>query len=666
MEKMDMTSMDMTELNIEKIAQMFPEAITEEVDNDGHLVRQVKFDVLQQLLGAENDNQMKERYDFTWPGKREAMKSAAEHTTKVLRPCPQESKNWDTTQNLYIEGDNLDVLKILQESYLGKVKLIYIDPPYNTGNDFLYNDSFSQSKEEFGLSSGVIDDAGDHMYQNTDSNPRFHSLWCSKIFSPLSLARNLLATDGVIFINIDDHEQANLKKICDEIFGSQNYIATCPRITKRTSNKGTFFKPTKDYVYVYAKDLSLVNSFGVDNHVDIDDFKEEDEYGRYKQNGASLYQPSLDSRPNQRYYIECPDGSFIIPPGEVFPSELKDGAFVKPKSNKDKIWRWTYDSYLAKKSQLIFTKASDRCPLIDNNGQPSKWNIYDKVYYKDKEDSTLLPEDIFISDYISDYPNSQGTKELIQLGIPFPFAKPTGLIKYIIKLCLFPKDIIVLDFFSGSATTAHAVMQLNAEDGGTRTFVMVQLPEPCDEKSEAFKAGYKTICDIGKERIRRAGEAIKKQVEEDNAKLGMFEEGKKQVPDIGFRDFKLDSSNMKDIYFGANEVSQLELTDTNIKDDRADLDLLFGVMEDWGLELSLPYEKRDIGGVAVHIVDKGALIACFAKDVPESVIIEMAKMSPERVVFRDDCFKDSVARINVEQLFKHYDPIYKNGVLKVI
>ena len=468
-------------------------------------------------------------YNFYWYEKENNIKKAYEPSIYKLVEDKESSKNWNDTENLYIEGDNLEVLKLLQKSYFGKIKIIYIDPPYNTGNDFIYKDNFRDNISNYKKVTNQ------NFKANPETNGRYHTDWLNMVYPRLRLARNLLEDDGIIFISIGEDELANLKKVCDEVFGSINYIANCTRIAKRTSNKGTYFRPTKDYVLVYARDLSKIDwKFGVEQEINMEEYKYEDEYGRYKKNGASLYQPSLDSRPNQRYWIECPDGSFIIPPGTVFPNLLKDGEKVKPKSNNDKVWRWSVDTYLQKKDKLIFTPASSTCPLIDSNGKPSKWNVYDKVYLSDKDGKTLLPEDV-----IYDFVNSQGTKELLNLDMSFSFSKPSDLIKYLIKLSRYKKDIIVLDFFSGSASTAHAVMKLNAEDEGKRKFIMVQLPEQTEEKSEAYKAGYKNICEIGKERIRRAGDKI---LSENKDK-----EGIKNL-DIGFKVFKLEVDNMKTFF----------------------------------------------------------------------------------------------------------------------
>lgn len=639
MEKLKMQTINMVDENIKKIGELFPNCLTETLDENGRPQTTIDFDQLRQELSKDIVEGPEERYQFTWPDKRNAIRLANAPTTDTLRPCREESVDFDNTQNLYIEGDNLQVLKLLRENYLGKVKMIYIDPPYNTGNDFVYNDDFTQSTGDYIHNSGQEDEEGNRLVANTESNGRFHTDWLNMIYPRLKVAKDLLSEDGIIFISIDDHEVDNLKKICDEVFGISNYISQCPRVAKRTSNKGTYFKPTKDYVLVYGRNIQAITwKFGVVNNIDIKDYKYEDAHGRYKKNGASLYQPSLDSRPNQRYYIECPDGSFIIPPGNVFPSEEKDGAMVKPLSNQDKCWRWSRDSYLEKKDLLMFTPASSTCPLIDSKGNPSKWNIYDKVYLDKKEGETLLPEDI-----IYDYVNSQGTKELLDINIPFPFAKPSELIKYLIKICLYDDDILILDFFSGSATTAHAVMQLNAEDGGKRKFIMVQLPEATDEKSEAYKAGYKNICEIGKERIRRAGKKIK----EDSPLTT-------QDLDTGFRVLKLDSSNMTDVYYTPEEFCEQMLFENNIKGNRTEEDLLFQTMIDLGIELSVKIERTEIAGKTVWNVSDGYLLACFDENVNETTITEIAKQHPYYFVMRDKSLANDNVADNFEQIFNHY------------
>ena len=468
-----------------------------------------------------------ESYEFTWPDKRKAILKANSPIVAALRPCREESVNFDKTENLYIEGDNLGGLKLLRETYLGHIRFIYIDPPYNTGHDFLYKDNFSKKRTEFLKQDHQYKKDEKRMVRQSSKNGRFHTDWLNMIYPRLRVARDLMTDDGVIFISIGDGELAQLRMICDEIFGEGNFLALVPRVAKRTSDKGTHFKPTKDYLLCMAKNISLVPEFGIPKGRSEEDYCLIDEDGRrYRKSGASLYQPSLDSRPNQRYYIKAPDGSLIIPPGNVFPEEKEDAAAVKPKSNVDKVWRWSVKSYLKQKDRLIFTKGSAQNPLLDENGRQSKWNIYPKVYLEEDIAATLHPEDI-----IYNYPNSQAAKELNSLRIPFDFAKPSALIRFLLNL-INDKEMTVLDFFAGSSTTAHAVMQLNAEDGGKRKFIMVQIPELCAPDSEAGKMGYINICEIGKERIRRAGRKIIDENPLDRAEL-----------DIGFRVLKLDSGN---------------------------------------------------------------------------------------------------------------------------
>jgi len=637
-EKMKFETPNLTNENKAKIAALFPGVVT-----DG----KVNFDLLRSMLGE--DVFAEEAYEFTWVGKRAAIAEAGKPIRKTLRPCPEESKNWDNTENLYIEGDNLEVLKLLQESYLGKVNIIYIDPPYNTGNDYVYRDNFTTTRDEYEDEIGLYSEYGDRLFQNSETNGRFHSDWCSMIYPRLILARNLLSDDGVIFISIDDNEVHNLRKMSDEVFGSSNLVAIVPRIAKRTSDKGTHFRPTKDYVLVYSKNIATLPEFGIPKNRDEKEYNLVEQDGRkYKKSGASLYQPSLDSRPNQRYYIEAPDGSLIIPPGNVFPEEKKDGAKVKPLSNVDKVWRWSVDTYLKQHHLLIFTEASSRNPLLDENGNQSKWNIYPKVYFDEDIEATLHPEDV-----IYDYPNSQATKELNELAIPFSFAKPTGLIRFLIKL-LDKKDMIILDFFSGSATTAHAVMQLNAEDEGNRRFIMVQLPEATPEGSPSQEMGYPNICEIGKERIRRAGDKIKDEAGLTAPNL-----------DIGFRVLKLDDTNMNDVYYAAGDYTQdmISMLESNIKEDRTDMDLLFGCLLDWGLPLSLPHTHEEIDGFTVHTYNEGDLIACFEERISEHVVREIAKRQPLRVVFRDSSFTSSPEKINVVEIFKLLAP---NTTVRVI
>lgn len=652
-----MQSLDVIGSNIKKIQQLFPNCVTERLGKDGKPELAIDFEKLQAELSNEIIGEGEERYQFTWPDKRAANRLANTPTTMTLRPCREESVDFDHTQNLYIEGDNLDVLKALRETYLSKVKMIYIDPPYNTGNDFVYNDDFVQSRGEFEETSGLFDEEGnqtiDPMQRNTESNGRFHTDWLNMIYPRLKVARDLLSDDGVIFISIDDNEVENLRKICDEIFGECNFIGCAGRISKKANNQGDFWAPNFDYILTYAKNKTLCPSFfgGINysayNQIETDGPRKGERYQLVR-----LYMTSLDPMrgcSNQRYYIECPDGSYIIPPGFTFPSKVEDAAFVSPQSAKDKVWRWSYQSYIEKKDMIVVRKGKSS-NVVGVNGQPTLWNAYTKTYLNDVISKLSATPNSFIEEHI----NQKATHELNKLNIPFPFAKPSSLIKYLCEICQVSNNNIVLDFFSGSATTAHAVMQLNAEDGGNRKFIMVQLPEKTDEKSEAYKAGYPNICEIGKERIRRAGKKIK----EDNKD----KEGIEKL-DTGFRVLKLDSSNMEDVYYTPQEFTMQSLFNENVKADRTGEDLLFQVMLDLGIELSAKIETQQIAGKTVYLVDDNYLVACFDRDVTEAVVTEIAKLHPIYFVMRDASAANDNVIDNFEQLFEAYS---KDTVRKIL
>ena len=650
MDKLKMHSLDVIGSNIEKIQLLFPNCVTERLGKDGKPELAIDFEKLQAELSNEIIGEGEERYQFTWPDKRAANRLANTPTTMTLRPCREESVDFDHTQNLYIEGDNLDVLKALRETYLGKVKMIYIDPPYNTGNDFVYNDDFAQSRDEFEETSGLFDEEGnqtiDPMQRNTESNGRFHTDWLNMIYPRLKVARDLLSDDGVIFISIDDNEVENLRKVCDEIFGECNFIGCAGRISKKANNQGDFWAPNFDYILTYTKNKTLCPSFfgGINysayNQIETDGPRKGERYQLVR-----LYMTSLDPMrgcSNQRYYIECPDGSYIIPPGLTFPSKAEDAAFVSPQSAKDKVWRWSYQSYIEKKDMIVVRKGKSS-NVVGVNGQPTLWNAYTKTYLNDVISKLSATPNSFIEEHI----NQKATHELNKLDIPFSFAKPSSLIKYLCEICQVSNDNIVLDFFSGSATTAHAVMQLNAENGGNRKFIMVQLPEKTDEKSEAYKAGYKNICEIGKERIRRAGKKIK---EENKDKEGI------EKLDTGFRVLKLDSSNMEEVYYTPQDFDVHSLFNENVKADRTGEDLLFQVMLDLGIELSAKIETRQIAGKTVHLVDDNYLVACFDRDVTEAAIKEIAQLHPVYFVMRDASAANDNVIDNFEQIFRHYSP----------
>lgn len=636
MDKMRMESLDITAQNVERIGGVFPNCITEKVDENGKIKKAINFELLKQMLlpdVVEGD----ERYEFTWVGKKAAIVEANKPIRKTLRPvlndetvptgadsegkpyCSSGSKNWDTTENLYIEGDNLEVLKLLQESYLGKVKMIYIDPPYNTGNDFIYADDFMRSQEEENQQMGMYDEeTGDHLFKNTDTNGRFHSDWCSMIYSRLMLARNLLTDDGVIFISIDDNETDNLKKICNEVFGEANYITQITWEKRYTrSNNAKMFASLVDFIFVYRRSGALSELKESRSEKNDSIYSNPDNDPRGVWTSVSYVNPATrEQRPNLCYEIENPITQKRI-------------------SHPTNAWKYEYATYMqhVAENKLYWGK----------NGE----NQYPRLKkFLSEMDGGIVPANLW---YYKDVGTTDiASKKLASLigRAVFDFPKSVALIQKMLDIGA-DKDSIILDFFSGSATTAHAVMQLNAKDGGHRKFIMVQLPEKCDEKSEAYKAGYKNICEIGKERIRRAGEKIKSESPLTTGDL-----------DVGFRVLKLDDTNMKDVYYAPDDYSQglLAQLESNIKEDRTDLDLLFGCLLDWGLPLSMPYSSEQIDGCTIHTYNDGDLIACFDENVSDSVVKEIAKRQPLRAVFRDSSFANSPAKINVTEIFKLLAP----------
>ncbi len=518
---------------IQTLQKHFPQFFTAKPHSE-HSVESPEFDIekFKAALAANNIHEAKDGHALNFVGKDYARLLSGQASETVIIPDNDHNTKPENanSENVFITGDNLEALRHLQNAYTGAVKMIYIDPPYNTGNnDFIYNDKFSFTDEKLKTALGYTDKEIERLKSLQGKSS--HSAWLTFMYPRLKIAEKLLDDDGVIFISIDDNEQANLKLLVDDILGEGNFVASVPRIAKRTSDKGTHFRPTKDYILVWAKNISSLPEFGINKIRDEKEYNLIESNGRkYKQSGASLFQPSLDSRPNQRYYIQAPDGSLIIPPGTVFPEDKIDGAKIKPNSNADKVWRWSVDTYLKQKDILIFTKGSKQNPLLDENGKQSKWNVYPKVYFDEDIESKLHPEDV-----IYDYPNSQGTKELNNLSIPFTFAKPTGLIKFLLKL-IHSKSSLILDFFAGSGTTAHAVMQLNAEDGGSRKYIMVQWAETTNVESEAYKSGYKTIDEISRERIKRAAKKIKAE------NLSYAEKA-----DLGFKHYRLQEPQVQTI-----------------------------------------------------------------------------------------------------------------------
>ena len=656
MNKMKFESPDLTAQNIDRIAALFPNCITEMLDEERSTPekkaykRAVNFELLKQMLSpdvVDGD----EAYEFTWVGKKAAIVEANKPIRKTLRPCVVESKDWDNTENLYIEGDNLEVLKLLQESYLGKVKMIYIDPPYNTGNDFIYADDFMRSQEEENAQMGMYDEDKNRLFKNTDTNGRFHSDWCSMIYSRLMLARNLLADDGAIFIHIDENEVYSMSMICQEIFGQSNELGTI--IWDKRNPKGVVVGIAYQHesILVYCKNISafagvpflkkkenaedmikkveqLIQKYGCVNNSVREEYKQyikknkstftggESAYSLIDENGQ-IYQPVSMAAPDK------PETRSHRPPIHPITG--------KPCPVPEKGWRFTDK----KMDELISINKIEYGE--DETTQPRQ-----KYYLKEN-----------MEEAVSSLLYFGGSDDA--MGLPFDNPKPVYVAKKLISTLCKNENDIILDFFSGSATTAHAVMQLNAEDGGHRKFIMVQLPEKCDEASEAYKAGYKNICEIGKERIRRAGDKIKSESPMTTQDL-----------DIGFRVLKLDDTNMKDVYYAPDDYDQgmLAALESNIKDDRTDLDLLFGCLIDWGLPLSLPYKSGQLGGCAVHTYNDGDLIACFDANIPESVVKEIAQRKPLRAVFRDSGFASSPEKINVFEIFKLYMPEDANDISK--
>ncbi len=622
MDKLRMQSSNGVEDNIMKIAQLFPDCVTETVDErSGQPKHLIDFEKLKQNLSDSVMSERAERYQFTWPDKNKAILLANSPVNATLRPCREDSIDFDNTQNLYIEGDNLDVLKCLKETYLHKVKMIYIDPPYNTGNDFVYEDDFAQSSEEYLANSEQFDEQGNRMFTNAESNGRFHTDWLNMIYPRLKVARDLLTDDGVIFISIDDNEEKNLRNICDEIFGAENRIETI--VWKNKYGAGAYtvgFISVHEYVLCYSKKkISNITS-------ELDEegqavYSKKDE--KYAIRGGYMTQPlmtnSLGNRPNLMYPIEY------------------KGVSIYPR----KQWVW---------SQERLQNAINNNEVEFNLQKDGTYSVRSKAYLRDENGKMRRGKPLSL---MTGPFNQEGTKEIRSLfegKSIFDFTKPTQLIKKFLSLQINDSDdtdFIVLDYFSGSATTAHAVMQLNSEDGGNRKFIMVQLPEKTDEKSEAFKAGYKNICEIGKERIRRAGKKIKEESPLTTQDL-----------DTGFRVLKLDSTNMQDIYYSPKDISQADLFSQvdNVKPDRTGEDLLFQVMLELGATLDSKIETTTVAGKTIYNVAEGYLVACFDPDVTDDVVKAIAQMQPAYAVLRDTSMKDDSTATNFEQIFKTYSP----------
>ncbi len=662
--KLKMETADVTAANIERIAGLFPNVITEIGDGNGSVRKGIDFDLLRQELSGDYVEGREERYDFTWVGKRQAIIEANRPIQKTLRPCIEESKDWENTENVYIEGDNLDALKLLQESYLNKVKMIYIDPPYNTGNDFIYNDNFVMDRDEYDEETGAVDEYGSQMFKNGKDRGRYHSDWCSMLYPRLKLAYNLLSEDGVIVIHIDEHEYVNLEKILCEIFGEDNNLGTViwdkrnPKgdavgiayqhesISYYCKNREIFSSkcilkgPKENAKKMLEKVNQLIQDEGLVNENVRNKYKKwlrqqefsagEKAYNLIDENGK-IYRPVSMAWPNKN---TAPDEYFIplIHPVTKKECPIPERGWRNPPKTM---------SELLNKGLILFGQ--------DESTQPTRKYLLEENMYENV--SSLL------------YYAGSDDALIAELGLIFDTPKVVSVSKKIITPIIKENDII-LDFFAGSSTTAHAVMQLNAEDGGNRKFIMVQLPEACGENSAAYKAGYKNISEIGKERIRRAGEQIRKEIEEENRQSRLGEEPK-SVPDIGFRVFKIDDTNMKDVYYSAAEYSQetIEGLVDNVKEDRTDLDLLYQVLINWGLPLDLKHEMEEIDSFTIHIVDTDALIACFEPNIPESVMRKIAEKKPLRAVFRDGSFRSSPGKLNIEGIFKTIAPDTKLRVI---
>ena len=611
--RLETTSVDGTKINLEALYQIAPSCFTEAKDEEtGEIKRVVNFETLRQLLGGDAVDEDEEMYQFTWPGKRAARYEAAEPIDDTLRPVPADSVDWDTTENLYIEGDNLRVLKLLQRGYMGKVKMIYIDPPYNTGNDFVYHDDFAHSAEEEDLAAGNIDEEGNRYRRNLDSNGRFHSDWCSMMYSRLLVAHSLLKEDGVIFISIDDNEVHNLRKICDEVFGEKNFVAEVSwHRNYASANDAKTFSNVLDYIIIYRKEeefkRNLLPRTEKQNH--LYKYDSNDGKGKWRSDNLSV-----------RTYSAAYDFPIINPNTGV--------SYIPPKgrswmTNKETIKLWIDEG------RIFFGQKGDGAPQL-------------KRYLSEVQDG-VVPITYWSYDECGH--NDEARKEIKVLfdgQPPFDSPKPTRLLLQALRIGTSP-DSLILDFFSGSATTAHAVMQLNAEDGGKRKYICVQLPEETPEDSEARKAGYETICEIGKERIRRAGKKIKEESQLTTQDL-----------DTGFRVFRIDSGNYKNVTKQPNEYDQqmLDFFVDNIKADRTDLDLLFGAMLAWGVQLSLPMTTEEVDGCKIYAVDGNGLVACFAENISENVVQAMAAKQPLRVLFRDSCFDEDKTKINIFERFK--------------
>jgi adenine-specific DNA-methyltransferase len=620
-------SLNIQEDNLQKLKELFPDVFSED---------KIDWEKLKATFSGEI-NFANERYVLNWAGKADAFKTLQIPTNATLKPAPEESVNFDTTQNVFIEGENLEVLKVLQKSYYGKVKCIIIDPPYNTGNDsFIYPDSFKENKADYEKRVGDKDEEGILMKEglfrkNNKDSGHFHSNWLSMMYPRLFLAKNLLKDDGVIFVHIDDNEVHNLRLLMNEIFGEENFITTISRLMKTGGAKGRFFTPNVEYILIYSKNINSIESFRASlNQEQIDNY-----YNKIEDSGSRkgelygeerIFKASLDARINQRYWIQCPDNSYVIPPGRSFPSKLIQGEKIKPTS-EDGVWKWTFERYKQEldKNNIVFKETSTSA-LVDQNGQKSKWNLYNKLWLNEQKEKGMVPPN-----FINKWENRESSAELKEINIPFDFAKPSNLIKYLLEISRTKDKDIVLDFFGGSSSTAHGVLKINKVDGGNRKFILVQLPELTDENSESYKAGYKTIADISKERIRRVIRKIEKEKAE---KPDMFDEGKL---DLGFKVFKLSSSNFKiwrgDEITEENLVQQLDVFTNPVSEGSLEKNMLYELMVKAGYQLT----DKVVAKNKYYIVNDGELIIAL-EEMSQSIVNEIIAAKPKKVITLDHLF----------------------------
>jgi len=640
-EKLDLRSHNIAEDKKHDLLQLFPEIKTEG--------GKIDFDRLKLALG-ETVDVGRERYGMNWPGKADCFKTIQQPSMGTLLPCKEESVDFDTTENLIIEGDNLEVLKLLQKSYIGKIKMIYIDPPYNTGNDFIYPDNYTESLQTYLEYTGQVDGEGKKFNTNTETDGRFHSKWMNMMYPRLYLARNLLRNDGVVFISIGDDEFDNLKKLCDEIFGAENNIMTFSRMMKSGGAKGRFYTPSIDYIVVYAKSIidtiefrGCLNEEQIErfyNKVEIAGDRKNERYGEDR-----IYKASLEPRPNQRYFILCPDGSYAIPPGISFPEKVAEGEKVIPKA-QDGVWKWIYSKYSTEKikGNIVF-KNTNTSALVNEKGEKSPWNIYNKLWLTEQQEKGLVP-----SNFIEEFENRQSSAELKELSISFDYAKPSGLIKYLISISTSGSDDLILDFFAGSGTTAHAVLDLNKQNGDNRKFILVQLPETTTDRED-----FKTIADITKARVHR----VIKKIETENEGNLSLNNNNENKPDLGFKVFKLAESNFKtwnsDVPSGdvAALEKQLSLHIEHIRQGRNQEDILYEILLKSGFPLSIKIENVSLAGKTVYSVAEGNMLICLERNLTFELIKAIADKKPARVVCLDEGFaKNDQLKTNAVQTMK--------------